>query len=48
MVLVKEMAIFECLFVLGNIGQGNVFYHIPERKLALLPYKNKKFKKPKP
>ena len=35
------------LFVLGNIGQENVFYDILERKIAFLSYKNKKFKKSK-
>ena len=30
---------------LGNIGQENVFYDIPEQKHAFLGYKNKKFKK---
>ena len=34
-------------FFLGNIGQENVFYDIPERKDAFLGYKNKKFKKSK-
>ena len=32
---------------LGNIGQENVFYDIPEQKNAFLGYKNKKFKKSK-
>ena len=35
------------LFLLGNIGQENVFYDILERKNAFLRYKNKKFKKAK-
>ena len=39
------MAIFPSFFCLGIIGQKNVFYDIPERKNALLGYKNKKFKK---
>ena len=34
-----------CFF--GNIGQGNVFYDILERKNAFLGYKNNKFKKSK-
>ena len=32
------------VFFLGNIGQENVFYDIPERKNAFLGYQNKKFK----
>ena len=40
MVLVK----FFYLFILGKIGQQNVFYDILERKIALLDSKNKKFK----
>ena len=32
---------------LGNIGQENVFYDIPERKTAFLSYQNKKFKNSK-
>ena len=40
------MAIFLSFF-LGNIGQENVFYDIPEQKNALLRFKNKKFKKSK-
>ena len=39
-----NMAIFPT-FLLGNIGQENVFYDILERKNAFLCYKNKKFKK---
>ena len=35
------------LFVLGNIGQENVFYDIIERKNNLLGYKNKKIKNSK-
>ena len=34
-------------FVLGNIGQQNVFYDILEQKIAFLAYKNKKLKKSK-
>ena len=40
-----KMAIFR-IFVLGNLGQENVFYDILERKNAFLRYKNK-FKKSK-
>ena len=32
------------LFLLGNIGQENVLYHILERKNVFLGYKNKNFK----
>ena len=39
-----KMAIFPTLF-LANIGQQNVFYHILERKNAILGYKNKKSRK---
>ena len=35
------------IFVLGNIGQENVFYDILQRKHAFLGYKNKMFKKSK-
>ena len=35
------------LFFLGNIGQQNVFYDIPEQKNTFLGYENKKFKKSK-
>ena len=41
-----KMPIF-ATFVLGNIGQENVFYDIQERKNAFLGYKKKKFKKSK-
>ena len=34
-------------FVLGDIGQENVFYDILKRKNAFLGYKKKKFKKSK-
>ena len=44
MVLVKNWLFFH-LFLLGNIGQENVFYDILEVKNAFLGYKNKKFKK---
>ena len=46
MVLVQKWPFFQ-LFLLGNIGQENVFYDILERKNAFLGYKNKKFKKSK-
>ena len=36
---------FSNFFLLGNIGQENVFYHIVERENAFLGYKNTKFKK---
>ena len=38
---------FPTFFLLGNIGQENVFYDILEGKNAFLSYKNKKFKKSK-
>ena len=41
-----KMAIF-LTFFLGNIKQGNVFYHIPEQNKSFLGYKNNKFKKSK-
>ena len=44
--LCQKMAIFQ-LFLLGNIGQANVFFDILERKFAFLGYKNKKCKKSK-
>ena len=40
MVLVQKLTIYQ-LFLLGNIGQENVFYDILERKNAFLGYKNK-------
>ena len=46
MVLVQNWPFFH-LFLLGNIGQENVFYDILERKNAFLGYKNKKLKKSK-
>ena len=46
MVLIQNSPFFH-LFILGNIGQENVFYDILERKNAFLGYKNKKFKKSK-
>ena len=36
---------FSKFFLLGNIGQENVFNDISERKNAFLSYKNKMFKK---
>ena len=46
MVLVKNWPFYH-LFILGNIGQENVFYDIREPKNAFLGYKNIKFKKSK-
>ena len=46
MVLVQKWPFFR-VFILGNIGQENVFYDILKRKNAFLGYKNKKFKKSK-
>ena len=46
MVLVQKWQFFE-LFFLGNIGQGNVFSYILERKYNFLLYKNRKLKKSK-
>ena len=46
MVLVQKSPFFR-LFLLGNIGQENVFYDILETKNAFLGYKNKTFKKSK-
>ena len=46
MVLIQKLTIYQ-LFLLGNIGQENVFYDILERKKAFLGYKNKKCKKSK-
>ena len=42
----SKIAIFPT-FLLGNIGQENVFYDILERENVFLGYKNKKFKKSK-
>ena len=44
MVLVQKWPFLQ-VFVLGNIRQENVFYHILERENAFLSYKNKNFKK---
>ena len=38
---------FSNILFLGNTGQEDVFYDIPERKNAFLGYKNKTFKKSK-
>ena len=46
MVLVQKWP-FLHVFLLGNIGQENVFFDIQEQQKALLSYKNKKFKKSK-
>ena len=46
MVLVKNWP-FSHLFILGNIGQQNIFYDSVERINAFLGYKKKKFKKSK-
>ena len=46
MVLVLKWPFLQ-LFVLGNIGQENVFYDTLERKNAFLAYENNKFKKSK-
>ena len=43
MVLVQNWS-FLHLFILGEIGQENVFYNILEGKNTFLGYKNKKFK----
>ena len=44
MVLVQSWPFFH-VFILGNIGQENVFYNIVERRRAFLGYNKKKFKK---
>ena len=46
MVSVQNWPFFR-LFILGNIGQENVFYDVLEGKNAFLGYKSKKFKKSK-
>ena len=46
MVSVQNWPFFH-VFILGIIGQENVFYNILERKNAFLGYKNEKFKKSK-
>ena len=45
-IFVKNWRLFH-LFILGKIGQENVFYDILERKNAFLDYKNIKLKKSK-
>ena len=47
MVLVQKWPFFPECFSLGNVGQEDVFYNILERKIAILGYKNQKFKKSK-
>ena len=44
--LVQKWLLFQ-LFLLGNIGQENVFYDILEGESAFLGYKNNSFKKSK-
>ena len=44
MVLVQNWPFFQ-RFILGNIGQGNVFYDILKGKNTFVGYKNKKLKK---
>ena len=46
MVLLKNWQFFH-LFILGKIGQENVFENILERNKAFPDYKNKKLKKSK-
>ena len=46
MVLFQKWPFFQ-LFVLGNIGQKNVFYDILERNSPFLGYKYNKSKKSK-
>ena len=46
MIFVKNWQFFY-LFILGKIGQENVFYDILDRKNAFLDYKNIKLKKVK-
>ena len=43
----RENGHFSNFIFLGNKGQENVFYHILERKIAFLGYRNKNFKKSK-
>ena len=43
MVLVQKWPFLQ-LFVLGNMGLGNVFYDVLEPKKVSLGYKNKKLK----
>ena len=46
MVLVRNWPFFY-VFILGNIGQENVFYDILERTNTFPGYKNKKIKRAK-
>ena len=46
MVLVQNWPFFH-LFLLGNIGQENVFFDIVVSKTFFLRYKNKNFEKSK-
>ena len=46
MIFVKNWQFFH-LFILGKIGQENVFYDILDKKNAFLDYKNIKLKKSK-
>ena len=46
MVLLQKRLFFR-LFLLGKIGQENIFNDILEQKNAFLGYENKKFKKSK-
>ena len=46
MVLVQKCLFFQ-LFLLGNIGQENVFYDLLEGESAFLGYKKHSFKKSK-
>ena len=44
MILVKNWQFFH-LFILGNIGEENVFHDILEKKTIFLDHKNNKLKK---
>ena len=44
MVLVQKWPFFQ-FFLLGSMGEENIFYYILERKKAFLGDKKKKFKK---
>ena len=43
----SKNGLFSPFFLLGNIGQENVFYDILQQKNSFLGYKKKKFKKSK-
>ena len=43
----SKIGIFFIFFILGKIGEENVFHYIPERKDAFLEAKSEKFKKSK-